>query len=229
MRIAIYGDSYAERRHGPESGAWWRVLETLGHDVTCYAESSSSFVWSAQLVDAHAHEYDFNIWCTTAIGRYSIELSDRTWLHLSSGSFVQGLAEREKDPEKSKVISVFNDYIKYMYRSADDDFVFKSLCEFSLTKHKNLMIVPGFRISDLTRFHLSDISALEEDRFFASLGDTYVDFHKHYEDKRVCHMSRENNQILAGLINQDLRHGIFSADLKHFVTPSDPQTIFEKK
>lgn len=227
MRIAVYGDSYAEKRHSPDSGAWWRVLESMGHEVTCFAESSSSLIWSARILEKHATKFDFNIWCTTAIGRYSTRLTDGTWFHLSSGVLVDDLLRQEQDKEKIFKLQIFSQFIDHFYNVEDDDLISRSLVESFLIRFDNLMIVPGFNIPDITDFHLSDISAIEENHLFPEYVNSTRSIHKDYRDARVCHMSKQNNRILAELIDSNLRRGIFKTDISNFQLPTE--NLFEKK
>ena len=227
MRIAIYGDSYAEKRHGPGSGAWWRILESFGHEVTCFAESSSSLIWSARILEKHFREFEFNIWCTTAVGRHSVKLADGGWLHLSSGALISDLLQREKDQEKLSKISAFSQFIDHLYDMDDDDLISRSLVESFLGRIGNLMIVPGFNIPNVTNFQLYDISVLEENSLFPEYKNSTRSIHEDYRDTRICHMSRDNNKILAELINQNLRPGIFETALDNFKLPTE--NLFEKK
>lgn len=230
MKIGIFGDSYANVLWGTESGAWWRLLENMGHEVTNYGESSSSIAWSALRIDTFAADHDFNIWCTTAANRVSSRLSDgRSWYHISSTVLgARTTRGDEHDYEKSQKLLAYEQYMRHLHESDHELFTIKCIINTVRQTHKNLMIIPGFRL-DNEVFCLNDVSLMEELTLYPEYNDRRGHFHKDYKETRVCHMSRANNKILAQLINQNLQPGVFQASVNDFVPPTHEDKLFTRK
>jgi hypothetical protein len=228
MKIAVFGDSFVDRHHDHKS--WWRLLETNhGHDVDCFGESGSSIVFSAKLILEHARNYDLIIWCVTAPGRFSIPTSNGQYLHLAG---YQPDSSILVDEEKSLIINACNGFRKYVMHQDFENLEGKALVHYISTLHENVMTVPAFPppvyvYPEHIGFNLYTLSEKESQYFFPkkSLSDTLVD----WTDIRTGHLTKANHKILAHVINNNLRPGIFSSGYDWIVPPDEELDACFKK
>lgn len=221
MRIAVFGDSFAPK-FSP-NWVWWKQLRQFGHEVTCYGESGSSINFSAQLINQNANSYDINIWCLTTVGRFSVKVNDQ-WIHLTTNS-------RNISIFNEHIIDAVDSYHKYLFDWSNEIFTATAIVEYLCNKFKNILVVPCFSIPlfiDQEHFNLFTVSEREAANYFPN--QSLSDIYNHYNDIRAAHLSKENNKVLAQLINDNLQPGVFSVDYNEFVSPEESvDTLFQKK
>lgn len=207
MKIGIFGDSFCDGTVLPEKTPWYQILEDYGHTVTTYGACASSILYSANLLQQYQHEYEFIIWGVSSPNRISFPNSEGVQVHVHWPNFV--FSKNNKfDSLTSKKIDIVKDWAKYIQDYEQEVMVTDSLARHFLTKYPNLMLVPCFEDPLREEFSLNKIVTKENDYFFHKnydLGEIY----KKYLDKRVCHFTDTNNEILAKLINESLAPGIF--------------------
>jgi hypothetical protein len=215
MNIAIFGDSYAEKMAGPK--AWWQVLKQYGHQVTSFGEGGSSINFSAKLILEKHKDFDFIIWCMTTPGRFSIEIPDcpRTF-HTARVLTHTGVRVSNDIPAgiENEIINTCQLYLKYVFDIGLENFLGKALANYFLQLIPNLMIIPCFPDPLQTNFDLYALCTKELQQVFPGM-----ETHKVYEswqDIRPCHFTPQNNQILAEIIANNLKPGIFSTDYSNF-------------
>lgn len=234
MKIGVFGDSYAES--GWKNRIWWRCLEqNHNHVVQSFGSGGSSILYSAKLIEQHASKFDFLIWCLTCPGRVTFEISDSLDRHFGPNPqqyfhYTNKLLYNHVNlsPETIKKISVYNEYVKYIYNDDDEFLISASIANYFLTKYKNLMIIPCFQPPLDAEFNLYNVCSNELKHYFPDhkLEDVYKD----YQDLRPGHLTNTNNKILAELINQNLQPGIFQTDYSNFQAPTVPITeVLEKR
>lgn len=217
MRIGIFGDSYAEKNIGPS--AWWRILgDDHGHDVTSFGAGGSSIIYSVQQIQQHHKDFDFNIWCLSCPGRFSIKIADddrggQFW-HSPSVMNTQGDIYTKTDLVSPHIVGTCRDYLKYIFDPEEENLIGKALVHYALEQVPNLMVIPCFYPPLQTPFNLYQLCELELRTFFPD--KELHEIYKQYQDVRACHLSNTNNRILARLINQNLQPGIFSANYEEF-------------
>jgi len=76
MKIAIYGDSFAEGSPQTKHFHWYNILGRLYNaQVTCYGQAGSSTFHSYKTLLEKYREYDLNILLVTHYGRYTRHLT----------------------------------------------------------------------------------------------------------------------------------------------------------
>ena len=216
MKIGVFGDSYADKGYLAHEQApiWYNMLKHLGHAVDCWGEGGSSILFSADLIEQHASNYDIAIWCLTTPGRFSLphKIGDRTvhvttaWDHCSN-----------RDPEVQKKHAVCIEYLKYLFEWDTENFVGKSVVYYLQSRHSNLMIVPCFPMPLHSQFNLYHLCEWEAQHYFP--GQTIPKIYETHMDLRPGHITAENQKILALLISQDLKPGVFQTSYDNFVIP----------
>lgn len=222
MKIGVFGDSFAERRWVDR--VWWRELELLGHEVTCYGEGGSSILFSADLLQHHHKKYDINIWCMTTPGRHSV--SDHTGKNIHFNGSGELAEDLDVDPATQMQVRAYKDYCEYLMCWQHEELVGKALAEYCL-KNSNTIIIPCFPSPLHSGFNLFDLSAMEIKHFFSDL-DPYL-LYQTWEDLRPAHLTPVNNKILAKSISENLCPGILELDYNIFQPPTGPVTSFFKK
>jgi hypothetical protein len=227
MKIGVFGDSFAEKHW--VSDTWWRSLENHGHDVTCYGQAGSSILFSANMIDKHAHNFDFLIWGLTCPGRISLPIDESRYAHLMIGSQHSPKWFEIDGFDFKKKIQAYNDYLKYLYIDDDENMTGQALAYWFMQKYQNLMIIPCFRPPLHTKFNLYKLSEWELEHFFP-VQQSWNDIHQKYQDIRAGHLTNANNKILAELINQNLKPGVFQTEYSNFEVPNVPfDQIMQKK
>lgn len=217
MNIGVFGDSYAEKNSN--ESIWFNVLKNKhGHQVESFGESGSSINFSAELIDRLADNYELVIWCLTTPGRFSFKV-DNIQHHVTTAWD----RYRGTNLEISKKHQVCIDYLKYIFEWDEENFVGRSVVSYITAQHNNVMIIPCFPPPLRAKFNLYTLCEQEAQYYFP--GKTIPEIYQNYQDLRPGHISDNNQEILAQLINDNLVPGVFQTDYNKFVKPSLP---FEK-
>jgi hypothetical protein len=213
MKIAVFGDSYANKN---VDNIWWKYLEDHGHQVKSYGEPGSSVLFGAQTVMQHAWEYDFAILALTCPGRLSVRRDNAGgFIHINS------LWSSTTDYDIAQAAKM---YWALLWDRHDDDLVGIALAEFVLSHNPNLMIIPCFPSPLGKDFNLFNVSFREVQAVLSDFkleGGTYRlksnpgDLTKYY-DKRTGHLTDQNQKILANIVNQNLKPGVFQTGYDQF-------------
>ena len=225
MKLGVFGDSFCERR--ADSGdIWFNFLRTNhGHQVDCFGEGGSSILFSAQLIDQQAQDYDLVIWALTTPGRFSFKVPGDTYSYHVNNAFTPIHTDNVDLKLKHQACA---EYLKYVFDWEQENFVSRALVKYIVSQHDNIMIVPCFPPPMNTEFNLYNMSEREAQSYFPNL--TIAEIYQEYHDMRLGHISRDNQIVLAKLINENLRPGLFQADYEEFVKPTQSLSqIFAKK
>ena len=218
MKIGVFGDSFAAKHWFGD--IWWQCLKDHGHDVTSYGEAGSSILYSAKIIDQHAHKFDFLIWALTCPGRISLKINDSEHAHLTFKKHPSKFCELEEFDFKKK-LQTYNDYLKYLYVADDENMIGQAMAHYFMQKYQNLMIVPCFWLPLQVKFNLYKLSEWELQHLFSE-NQSWDEIHQKYRDVRSGHLTNANNKILADLINQSLKPGIFQTEYSNFKSPDVP-------
>lgn len=229
MKIGVFGDSFAEKTLNVCSiseKSWWRRLQLdHGHQVFSHGTGGSSLMYSAQLLKKHHREFDFNIWCVTTPGRFSITIPDSTDVfHSTHYMDANGNFINKPDVKYNHLVNVCRDYLKYIFDWEDETLIGRSVISYLINSIDNLMIIPCFDTPIENNFNLFALSELEINSAFSN--KSYLALQKKYEDHRPCHLTYTNNKILADTIADNLAPGIFSISYDIFNFEILPQDIF---
>jgi hypothetical protein len=219
MKIGVFGDSYADKGFKTSSNLiWYNMLEHLyGHQVDCFGEGGSSIMFSADLIQQKAKDYDLVIWCLTNPGRFTLP-------HVINGRNIHITTSWDKcnipDAEISKKHNVCIDYLKYIFDWNTESFIGKCIVSYLQNMHGNILVIPCFPAPLDAVFNLYTVCEQEANHYFP--GKTIPEIYQLYQDMRPGHLTIENQKILAELINANLNPGIFQAGYDDFVKPTQP-------
>jgi hypothetical protein len=221
MRIGIFGDSYADRNSSHH--AWWRKLQSYhGHATTSFGAGGSSILYSAHQIEKHHQNFDFNIWCVTCPGRFSIKISEnpeKFW-HSTSVMSMQGNLIDKSNSMDQPLINACSNYLKYVFDAESENLLGKSLIHYFQSKIPNLMIIPCFYPPLGAEFNLYKLCELELQTQFPGK-DVHI-VYQNYLDIRDCHLTPRNNDILAELIAKNLYPGTLQFEYDNFCFDNIP-------
>jgi hypothetical protein len=227
MKIGVFGDSFADKSYtnGQASKIWYNFLQNEhGHTVNCLGEAGSSIVFSTKLIKQYASDYDLVIWCLTTPGRFSLShtVKDRT-VHITNAQQQCDFS----DVEIQKKHSVCIDYLKYIFDWETENLIGCSLVQYLQNLYQHIMIIPCFPPPLNAKFNLYSLCQWEANFYFP--GKSIPEIYKSYQDLRPGHITQENQKILAELLNQNLKPGVFQTSYDNFVPPTQLlQQTFKK-
>ncbi len=207
MKIGIFGCSFADVNscHYPELNkgqAWSDILsKTFNHDITNYAVSASSFYYSYQLFKKEYNKFDKIIFLGTWPGRlYCLNLEQH---HITP---------RHTDPSNrwtvnnDKEYKLICDYYSLLF-NMDESIEMKRLMAADILSYDNTLYIDSEKT-------LGYVTMMENIAY--NITDMqYTDF----RENRYCHMSNENNYILATNIDKWLKGGTYDFSLDMFRVP----------
>lgn len=211
MRIGVFGDSFA---NNTLDNIWWRYLETHGHTVTCFGEGGSSLSFSVNLLNQHADQFDWLIWCCTSVNRISFWHND-TIYHNTIGQKPKSTNDAVIDRKRQVIHAYLTEAFDYHFQ----EILGQALVFYVLSNYSNLTIIPCFStpvyFMKEHRFNLYDLCQKEVKSVFP--GIDAADIINNAEiDHRQGHLAEVNQRILANLINQNLTSGIFCTNYENF-------------
>jgi hypothetical protein len=225
MKIGIFGDSFCNknRLNAPTPEIWYNFLQAeYGHDVDCFGEAGSSILFSAELIRQRAADYDLVIWCATTPGRFCFPASaehtvwQSTAYHVTSNSDVCNV----KDVDLANKHRAAVDYLKYIFEWPQESFVGQAIVSYLQTLFSNIMVIPCFPSPLEAKFNLYDLSQQEIDFYFP--GKDCSEIFRNCYDMRIGHLTLDHHKILAQLVNNDLKPGIFQTSYDNFADPTIP-------
>lgn len=222
MKIGVFGDSYAKwRLDNEETYIWWTHFQELipGCQVTSYGCPGSSIDYSLHELLENHQRYDFVIWCVTGCFRRGAFI-DGQWYHFQQHGPNKNQLTSKPELPKSKSHVHDEMYAMFKYTWQHQEWRYKACVDYALKTMPHLMVIPCFEQPLETGFCLTDISRWEWNHYFPDLDFSHL--HKTHKDLRHGHLTRKNQRILAELIANDLKPGIFHTDLKHFQLPDQP-------
>ena len=238
-KILILGDSFADvgAKHYHQYEPWAKILARLiGDDIVNMAVGGSSLYYAYQLFEQYQKDFERIILVETNSGRKykHIPALDHT-LHKSSCHFTQAvynnnLWKQKLDKSNSdylaglKTLEAIESFYLYVYDYNEYELYHQLMLEQIKRIRPDIIVVPAFKNVYQTYTVLSDISDLELEHY----GLTYLDMHSDNGrvDLRRCHMSKENNEILAHKMVQWLDGLPVTIDLKDFKKPTEDVDLY---
>lgn len=194
MKVAVFGDSFAEIGNFDNLPSWVNFLQILGVDVTSYGVPGSPLYVSVENFEKYNEHFEKIIFVVTNPYRYELRGKNKTYYISSTDSI---------DAQLSKLEHYSEDW--WMLTKCKEWLLIPNLGLEVITKHAHnamidhvrsirpdAIIVPAFKnsIDESTEISLEEIQAKETETFEPNL-------RKKYNDLRICHLSTKNNQRLA--------------------------------
>ena len=219
-KIAVYGDSFAVHNKDLKWQSWLSYLEKE-YDIDFYGADASNLFYSYKNFMENYKKYNKNIFIFTSTDRVSTSrhhfgglVSQKYWLNNDRPDYT--------DNDKRDARRIYS----YMSSVLTDDFVKEQydtyhilMTERILNTNTNVLLIPAFPQpgNNFKNYKtLIDIYGMEN-RFWKRT--------RNFHDLRQCHLTEENNKVLADQINQELitvnGPTKIKLDLSMYVEPTD--------
>jgi hypothetical protein len=212
MIIGIFGDSFATKWTWRPQGtpadqpAWYEQLGQ-NHTVQTHSEPGAGLWWTWREFQKYHKDYERCIVVATAPNRLAIEpVADRWWRHVGPGWVNQvlntGTITDDKELELLKSLEAWFTHVDQNYVSDVHNLLLDNMR--SLRDSSSLTILPCFNESRRPPHETSlyNISQAEIDHY--KIKEKHAN--PWFYDVRTCHLSRENNRILAKKIRDWLEY-----------------------
>ena len=223
MKIAIFGDSYADdynlwpHRYTDVGLGWPDYLRSQNIEVDNYSLGGTSLYYSYQKFILKYQEYDKIIFVVTHPGRISVPVGNQEENYVNA-ALVENALKNCFDFERKIKLAAIRDYFIYVKNDKFDNLVHKLLIEDISKKHKAALIIPCFPNSGIdNQIPLIDISHFEAK--FWNLSDP-IPWSDTVRDARKCHMCEENNLMLGQEIYNWVKTGNYNLNPANFKTPT---------
>jgi uncharacterized protein YaaR (DUF327 family) len=236
MIVGIFGDSFAV---GANPKSWSNILaSTYSYQILNFAQGSTSLFWSYKKLINHIDQVDTIVFVVTSPGRLyhphmhllgTLRTVDR--MLSQSGKGKHGWNNEKLSPDN---IEIFKAAKSYYLNLADYEFdmfvhtqLIKAIQELCQQKNKKLIMIPGFdqNIAYQSIFSCA-IFQITLEEIYATFNDKMFRFET---AERANHMSQENNQRLAKIINGILKNELTSVniDMFEFKKETNPALYWE--
>jgi hypothetical protein len=216
MKIAIYGDSYADYRYQPRNNkTWMHYLEDrLNTRVTSFAASGSGLYFSVKKYLETHQEFDKIIFIVTFPGRLYVSQTETDLIHIPGISLANLVSETSDNLHEKKIFSAAADYLLYVQNYEEE--LFKHYCMLDRINHDDVLIIPVSpdSLENYNGTTLTDISHIDYDYY-------QIDRNSARKDLRCCHMNQQNNKIFADKIYDWIQMGDFDFKVEDFKYPTE--------
>lgn len=237
MKIGIYGDSFGSgfafnvsqsgKQYLSYIGLDWTEILASKYAVTNYSAFSSSLVYSADLLKSTHQLYDKVILLVTHPGRVTMGFpsENQPTPHFVNYEYSKLWYDRAKKEKWLTELNSVLDYYIYIYQEDHVNLIHNSLVDYCKKLRPDIMLVPNFNNSfeNIVGNTLTDVFAMENTAW-------NIEYPIFEYDMRKCHMTKENNEILANLAVKWLNGDSVILDVNDFVKPvlSKEFYIFEE-
>lgn len=219
MKIGVHGDSFAAaKQHNQHEKSWFEYIGEQGHDVTTFGKNAGSLFHSMKQFLKTQHIFDLNIFVITSPHRFIIpqhfdELPDK-WRYVAGLYNTETMindAKHEKAPtEVIDILTAAQQYIVHIQDIEYDKYIHNLMTAEISRIRPDTMLIPCFTSSmDDLGGNIPLLTINEEEN--KSLGKNW---NREWErlirsqvDLRRCHMTQENNIMLAKKILNSIETG----------------------
>lgn len=232
MKIAVFGDSYAETYDKCNILGWVDVLKTKNNDyeITNYSKSCTSLWWSYEEYLKHHNSFDKILFIVTSFGRLTNKVFDEHYANMQNVEYRIKIEEnkKNKNSELIRLLHSAKDYFIHFQNFKQERFLHEKIVE-ELIKNEKVIIIPAFfdsrKYQTIFKNSLIDITRKELKVNFNS--DVYIPETSY----RANHLSEKNNQILAEKVHEIIQGTCSSISLDDFIFEkyTNPEKYWELK
>ncbi len=226
-KIAIFGDSFAKHIMPDNPTPSWAQILAQDYKIDNFGEMGSSLFYSVELFLKNQHLYERVIFCITSAGR--LTLPERSWIKDPYNSQVVKCVtsltadQNRKNPQcltlSRRIYQTAFDYFIHLQNNQYDHYVHELMINDLKSKRPDALFLDSM-------FELNQVFEKENEHYNLTREQLITE----YNDIRNCHMTRENNMILAEKIKGWISTGKFKHDINDYINPTDPfEMYFIKK
>ena len=208
--IGIYGDSFADPKWVSNSYDAWPELLSKDYKIKNYSLSGTSLWWSYNKFLETCNKIDYAIFVVTVPGRIHIEHNDK---HLNLNPVTWPIWDG---------VSIGEIYFKYFYSNKRET-SFHNFMVNDLLEYDKILLIPAFNESipnyPMSLCYLADMET-----------DYYGLDHSGPNERRKCHLSKENNKVIYNKITAalEINSKVLTISESDFIVPSDSLEYYWK-
>lgn len=217
MKIAVFGDSFGDERNifVKENWSWANCIRQQGYDITNFCKCASSLSYSYIQFEKHQSEYDKIIFLVTGPERLYLPHLPEKFQFITNGlvryykKYAQSSAEKE-------IVEALEGYYKIISTPQQELLQERLILNSAKVARPDTLFIPCFRLETFSTvdFVIDDLSRFDYEYFnISQTGDTFIN------DKRFCHMNRNNNKLFAAKIIEWMNTGNFLIRPEEFQKP----------
>ena len=230
MKIGIFGDSYADPISKNSTPTWIDILNQRPNiHSSSYAVSGSNMYYSVEQFKKMHKKHDRNIFLVTGPERIwarRIDFMDVRHSFIPGNDTIEHLIEfykNCKEPERTyflKILEALRIYFTFIRDYEYEVYLQKLMIQDLLSIDKNLILLPCFKES--IPYIPFDVNGCLFDVFEKENLSWGIDYNIQYQiDRRNCHMTAENNKILAEKIIAYIEQGKeIDLNINDFISPN---------
>jgi hypothetical protein len=233
MRIGIFGDSFASDNKMNPTDSWVDILRN-NHEVENHAMPGTNLYFSVLKLKENYKKYEKIIFVVTQPSRIKISDNvpcyDPSKRHIGHAPTIGRLikAANEHEIYDGPLIDAYNaalNYYKYIQDTTYDEYIHTLMLDDILKICPNIILIPAFTDS----IPNSQISSLIEIRTNENKAWGFEYFiPPGFIDERNCHLTAENNSILAEKAEEWLRGKTVDTNINDFATPTNKEFYIRK-
>jgi hypothetical protein len=215
--IGIFGDSFGEPLN---KLSWTYILKNKYlFDVKNYALACTTTFWSYRKLQNHINEVDTVIFVLTEANR--LYHPENVYRHVCTlNTVLRQLKNNSISDTAREIYKAAEQYHLYLTDACFNQFVqdqlIKEIKLLSQKHNKRLIIIPAFK-SDIQQQ-----TVFQNSLFDITIKEIYTNFNDstyRYEnvDRRANHLSKENNEQLASLVNKLINNNLEKITLDDFI------------
>ena len=242
--IGVYGDSYCSVMNpDSEQNFWVNYLKEF-YDVTNYGHPGNSIYKCYANYMENYRKHDINIMVIPTVDRFyssylensdiAKTLSNKNWYTQYSNVLLHENIYKDKFNllDSDFNLKIFDSVRLYFEYWKDDDYVntVNLLLAEKIKTFKNLITIDVISydvdyigLQDLSIWEIKNMTGYNE-QFISKgtpIGHEDVENKKFVKDKRICHLTEENNLVLSTIVQKAIENNIMEIKLKKqdFITP----------
>lgn len=215
MIIGIFGDSFS---NGDSPLSWTNILKTdYNYKTKNFGKPSTNLFWSYKQLKSNIDSCDLIVFVITNPGRL---YHDTDYGISTLFTVINLLKDKSLTPERRALYQAAEQYFIHLSNYEFDEYVHSSLVDSIKTlcseKNKRLILIPAFDLTVCyqTTFKKS-LMYIHKKELFTVFNDTT--FRLENESTRANHLSKENNKILANIVDRLIKNENIIVDDNLFV------------
>lgn len=231
MNIGVFGDSFSDMNNVfaviKENESWMRYLgDYTNSEVTCFGRSGTSIWYSFEKFKEHYKKYTHIVFCQTSPHRIPHLYNKFVGFNfIKNIDYINSIGHLSLS-DKDVLANIVKVYYSHLHNEELDIFLAQQVFDQVnlLCKKENIKLITILPFEDLKfqKKYIIDVSNRTGDCLLGLLSIASAEYSLSSDtnatliyDKRYCHLTKENNQILANIIKtsfESLSRRVFNFD-----------------
>jgi hypothetical protein len=214
MKIGVFGDSFADRDNGMpdrKDESWMQCLENLGHTIVSYGYGGTSTYWSFEQFSRNFRQFDHIIFCYSSQERiHTLPPNLESFSSMKSVDelYASGRYQMLTTEEELNLNRILTGYL-VAYNPSFNVFVQQKIFDEVnlLCARHNIKLINILPFEGNNHNFSLNLDTRHGDCLYNLLDIVYKEVGGllKFRDPRFCHLSTENNQVLANIVSESLQ------------------------